>query len=109
MDEVPALSTVLEYPWSFSTVQCAQKYAGHTGVRGVRRRPRAIDIVVAQRDHGVTTFASVGETNVFLVDLRSGIDVPRIDGGVLVGKNWVEISTADRAGGLKPTLGEPLR
>ena len=50
VDEVAALAAVLEDPRRLAASQGGHEEAGHTGVGGVDRAPRPVDVVVAQRD-----------------------------------------------------------
>ena len=57
--------------------------AGHAGVRRVARHPRAVDVVVAQRRRRSRRSRARSAAQVLLGDLGGGVDVARVQRGVL--------------------------
>ncbi len=101
VDEVTPLCTVLEHPRCLARGQRAGEQRCDTGIRGVARHPRPIDVVVAKggRRNARLPFESRGE--VLLVELRRCVDVARIELCLLGDRLTLELAPALRAARLE--------
>jgi hypothetical protein len=102
MDEVAALATVFEDLRSASGGESAAEDARDTGVRRVAGHSWPIHVVVPEHRRRHAVFPSERGHEVFLVDLRRGIDVPRIERGIFAHDHGLELVTATGAPRFEP-------
>src|ERR687892_2369394 len=79
VDEVAELAPVLEDGRRAAGGEGALEDAGHTGVWRVPRHPRAVDVVVTERDQLDPRLPCERRTQVLLMDLRRRVDAAWID------------------------------
>ena len=81
--EVPHLTAVLEHAWRFASLERAANDARDPRVRRVTRHARPVDIVISQRGDARSVLPRERGAQVFLVQLRRGVHVARVERRVL--------------------------
>ena len=84
-------------PWRLTALQRRAEDRGHARVRGVARHPRAVDVVVAQRDGRARRLAGPCGRVVLLSDLARGVRAARVQGRRLVDQAPAQRAPAHRA------------